>query len=516
ADKQTQIARHTAGIPGIHHGVFSFLLYVGLAMAGVCGWFFSTYVVSKDIGNADFISFILAQTASFGNQLFQSSTNTLQLVVNFFLVLLAVLALIGLVAFICHKLVERVEGKGRRPQNWQKSRLNLAIGEGENMYQTQIGANSFFSFWLQAIPFLLILGIVFIIVSAAGIKDGEVSTIMDALSGQVIGTSIALGVSACMFVYLIFIIEPRIEKLRQKMAANEKASFFLRHWELSLAVLVFLLSLLAFSLNLVADKDVIVIICFSSMVLLTGFGIAYALRFKGLVETERRLMMDSRNVAEALSFHSSPRPVNMHLDEEKRFRKHYQFLNDQLHELMANQSEKALAVLNDRPARRITLQRKKPAQAPQQRNFFSFIRVFFPKNQPEAEAPEQINIGEEISKVDMDYFPEWTFVIKDLGKDYLEKKQELKKKLDYIEALKKRQTDRYLKLAREMDELTARKLNLRQSIEQQKQEVAEKEASLLRQQAENETSLKEGFDLGRQYLQEGLGPDLTSTYSSTS
>ena len=221
-------------ISGIGDYVSSFLIYTGFTAAIAAGWFFSIYALKNNLNSDSTLFFLLSGLFNFGQEFITKANSKVVASLYMTLSLIIFLALTGGIAWICQKLLDMYENKST------KNKLVFEIGEDEKfIFNTQISAKTFLSFWLQIIPFIFILGIVFIIL-ILGNAAGNVNNLDISLSGQVAGTAIAFLCAGIAFLYITKIIEPRIEK---QVASNTTVSWLRSNIELFLLILLFLISI---------------------------------------------------------------------------------------------------------------------------------------------------------------------------------------------------------------------------------------------------------------------------------
>lgn len=311
-----------------------FLLSVGATASVAAGWFFSVFLNETNVDRENTLFFIL--TGLFGSlHDFIAGPPALQ---SFMYLGAGLLAVIGVITLVVYLAQVAINMHGRGKTDYDFSSKNL----GEDMESLiKISAPNVFSFWLQVMPLVLIAGLVFILV-AIGKGGGEMAELGRWMSGQIIGTSLALIMAGAAFLYIVKVIEPRSES--QSEAKKPSGKRLLRLYLELVALVSASVLLIAF---LIAGSEVIsglkgfdvltALLGFLVTANLTAFTIGYGFRHRSmlhnLTQLENRLS-HLVNVNKALA---SGKPYGFFIQERDQFNHGYLLAQKRIMELMIGQ-----------------------------------------------------------------------------------------------------------------------------------------------------------------------------------
>jgi hypothetical protein len=260
-------------IDGINPVVYNVLIWIAFTGAFAAGWLFSVFALEYRLNSENTPFFIIKRLIQFGDNLglTQSWLNPL--------IAFGVWCSILIILTILFKLVNP-KTRFERIIRDNKNHLNHSFSETESASHL----NSF-NFWLQFLPFIFIAGLLFIVFSISGANsDGEDLKRLDvALSSQVIGSTLALCFFGLAYLYVLKIVENRL---------NE-TNVIKRNIEVFILMLLFVFGILLVVSIVLLDKDktlvsngIIALILFILVSLISSFAFGYGYRYRGLIRTE--------------------------------------------------------------------------------------------------------------------------------------------------------------------------------------------------------------------------------------
>lgn len=493
-------------VPGLTDHSHQFLFWAGVGASGGAGWFFSVYIVNKSLFSSDFLSYFFTRLFSIGGGIVGESG--LSLILIMIAGLLGILIITTLFSWLGQKFLLKSLGlakekKKRKRKNKSDNLLqndgsgletdiSLSFGEEEkNFYRTRITAGSFFSFWLQALPVIFLMGIVFILLSVSGTGTEEVGKLMSSLSGHFVGTSIAFGLAGLIYVYIRTVIDRRAEISNED--EEEGDTFLKRNWELASVVVAFLLAMIG--LVIWPDQAFVAIFGFIAISLMTGFVIGYAVYYKGLVKSENELKNEMIHISFAMDNCRRPRPLYIMGAEGEQFKYNYLLLMEQMYKLSQLRNEQAAeALVGKEFSQIIPLHEVKPKRKNKGFKFGKMINRFLGSSDKEKIKKGNGIMG--LSGPDKRYYPTESLAFRSLK---LELKNKLKKltivettlentrsekttiQVTALERIKKLEGDR-TSLIEAKDRLGRLRLSAINSL------TIEKEKRII--------ALRDGFDLG--------------------
>ncbi len=293
---------------GISGPVAYIIMYLGAAMAGVAGYFFGIFSFKAAYSNNDVFNYLLKNFLSTIGR----STASVYVKIAF---ILGVLILVTLVSWIADWLSRKINffnASVTETVNEHSLRGNI---ESDNFsYSYQTNDKRWLALWLKMVPLLLIAGGVLLILSYGFRVDKHISDLSASLEGSFIGTSIAMGLAAVVYLYLTKIAEPR------SLSATG-SNLLKRNWELVAIIAIFIISIAAFCFYRSIYMRSYSIVGFIASCLITAFAFAYGLRFLGLrsliAEIEQKLIV----IESRITWYTVAMPKDFDLDLEKYFKK---------------------------------------------------------------------------------------------------------------------------------------------------------------------------------------------------
>ncbi len=486
-------------LAGINPYVANFLVTAGFAAAIVAGYFFSIFALSKHLNDENVPFFIIQGSHSFITKIFSGNT----LGAQFFLLTLLLLGLVislTVIVWLCHIWINRSEKSSHRntirENDSASNRLVVEVGDADSFsYKTYAESGNFFQFWLQLVPILIITGIVFIILFL-GTGASEIGSLDTSLTGTLVGSLLTFLMAGLVYLYLIRIVEPRIERHPDK-------SFLRNNAELVSIIVIFIVSTLAmlFLKQETKEHDSLVIVEFTSVILMAAFLLGYALRFKGLIATANFLERRINALYDAIRDNSRPRPLNLTAAEDKRFKQKYLKLQKQLMELMQQKNDMTSYLLrgDDRGWLRKKLQGS--SSGAKSKKWWGFWK----SKRTQDENPGD-GVVLKLSDLEKQTFPKETMMAKGLMEAIDEVKQQITTLEEAIKARREERTSYCVVLKDEQAKLNNRIDNYRRARERFRKTLFERVDAETIYWEEIMNYLKEGFDLGMWYRVNGLGP----------
>lgn len=475
------------------------LLGVGTSVAAAAGYFFSVFTSTANFSSQDAFFFLL-------NGLLKAGSNK---EAGFFtkagLLLLFVL-IIGLISFGCYKVFRRFFGdKNNRAREYGRFDAYSKVVKDNHGISTEIKSGSWFSFWLQISPLVIIGGITILLLALNETSEEAVASLNSSLEGVLTGTAVALGTGGVMCLYVMKIIEPRL--LQRQRGDNHIINRLKYNWELAVSMLAFI----AFSVAIIfypinggkLDKEqtnFIAVSGFMVVSLLSAFPFAYGMRFRGLISVSRFLQREVDKLDEQIALMKIPKEP-----EQSSYFISVNTITEAMLLAIADRTailstvnRNAAPVTNKKDERNINLFRK----------LYNVIRngiqntISGRNRQPVSAAAKLVQLEDWEQR----YFPEVSEEIKLLGAECIERENELREvsnELDKLEA----------EYSSDDEETIEQIKKLRKDIEThytyiEKAEVTKGRlvAEINRFSVKSEAALLDGFHLGVWYRENQMGP----------
>jgi len=219
--------------------------------------------------------------------------------------------------------------------NTKKSKQNFGYSiENEKLFfNIKIESRTFYSFWLQMLPWILIIGVLFIAISI-GNAGSHISSLGIRLSGQMVGTAITLLNSGFIIIYYLQIIEPRAER-------NNAESWNWKSFaELFVASLLFLLVIIICVLGEAIfgtarfSSGIVSLVVFLSINIITAFTIAFGIilndTFNNLLRTEKYMLY----IVRMIPVLANKIPLQLWYTETAKFTKNLIAIEEELMEMI--------------------------------------------------------------------------------------------------------------------------------------------------------------------------------------
>ena len=329
----------------------SFLIMVGFLSSIASGWFFTIFLSRNDITNENWLFFVLNNIFNFLIGFIKEEGPALA---GIFLSITLVVLLIVITFFIW--IIEGLLSKIADDKSTISLLLNIKP-RSNNPIGLKVKANSTLAFWLRIVPWLLMIGILFIILALGqylGSDSDQIHKLGANISGQFIGTIIALLSAGVALVYISQINKPSllskainkdqnsIEE-KPKLKRELKVAFIIGN---SILVLVVLSQL--FSSGIPHFSAFLSSIMFMLLVNLTAYTLSYGIGTKGvireLLETESKILY----LSELREAFSGSNPIQVWLEESEQFRDQFLIIQQELLLLIRTKNQSLNHLHNNR------------------------------------------------------------------------------------------------------------------------------------------------------------------------
>lgn len=494
-------------VPGITNQSHQFLFWAGVGAAGGAGWYFSVYIVNHKMFTADFFSFFFSRLFAVGGKLSGSSMGMQVLVLLSGLFL--VIAMTTLLSWLGQKyllknlgMAEKTKKQTRKESKKQKNQnalsadpgletdLSLSFGDDEkSYYRTRITAGSFFSFWLQALPVIFLLGVLFILLSVSGTDPTEVTKLTSALSGQFIGSSIAFGVAGLLYIYIRLVIDPRLAAA----STGDPKSLLEKNWELLVVLAAFVLATL--SMVIWPQQTFVAVLGFVAIAFMTGLVVAYAVYYRGLLASDQELKHEIIHLSFAIDNCRRARPLYIMGAEGEQFKYNYLLLMEQMYKLSQIRNMQATELLVGKEmTSQISLSGKVPKREYLGYRLVKNIRKLFVRSES-ASDPEE-NETMELSGPESNYYQEQSLLHRSLKIELKNKRAGMFRLEEKLENLRTENSEVQRRYRDQINDSEWRKKSLIEARERLDRLLIDSVNILQQEKGKRVIALRDGFDLG--------------------
>ncbi|WP_430412137.1 hypothetical protein [Kordia sp.] len=491
---------------GITPKIANFFILTGVSATFVAGWLFAVFSSSKvkKIDDEDWLFYILESLYSFGNNI-QISNNLKdwQWMLYFLTSLLVLFTFVTFLGWVCKRLFVKWFIRSKKKSiNAQSTDYNPFTEQIETV------PPRFLIVWLKWFPYIFIGGVIYLVIQLG--TDLESLKKLDVyLSGQALGSALALVIGGLAFIYINNIIMPRFkddEKPESQQKPLRKGLVFLgKSFELLLLLLVFLITFLVMYFK--EENGAGALIGFVTASLIAGYLLGNGLRFKGLLDTKRYL--ENRFITLKLRSYQILRPLRSRLDELENnlFTKGFLALERELLELLIQKTselnpDKQISSSHEYSVLLENIPSQKKSSKKEKGSFFKPIKKFFNRFKKTKEE-DALHKMAHVTKHEKVMFPVETQKIGFLEKKLKKKIKESEDIKEYLESLSE-QNDSYQK---DVKRKVSEALEFIDEYQYQIIEETEKRSEALKlHQKENlqyEIALQDGYDLGHWYLKYG-------------
>lgn len=482
---------------GLTDNAIRFLNFVGVASLLAAGWFYASFLVNRaNLNNEDYFSFIFRRIFLFGDTTFGQG-GLLQVFLVFLVVWIVLLGLVTLVAWLCQWLLDR---ENQSNDDWLSiSMTSLPDGNNSSWLhrfwinrnpprRSSKGPRTLYMRWISALPWLFLLGLVFMLLTlfSYGSDRDDVEKLLTSLSGEFVGTLIALAAAGMATLYLSFVVEPRWKK-------QNYVSSWRVHDELIVTVVLFMgLGLVMTFLDLTQDPT-IATLSFFVIVLFTAFTLGYGVKYRGLYIEERNLRSHLGDLDQRIAYHSGFRPLDDKALDGKAFRKKREQCLDELFDLIRTKNTITGELLGD-------ILDNQPQQSPRPP---SRLAQWIRKRLGSEHEPEVIALTP--SSLEERYFPELAYQIGELIDEW---KQQQAERLEIVQELKRienRESKLEEVILKKIKGLRSSLHNYHRALSEQQRLWNESREAIQLKYWTIESDLRDGFDLGLTYVRSQVG-----------
>ncbi len=464
---------------GINATVAYTLMAIGSAMAGVAGYFFAIFSAKSNYSSQDALYYLLT------NILHASRGSEYPIYMKCIFLLAGLLVITGF-SWLIDKAINRKTffSKPRKGEEEDYSFVsNLKMEGFEYNYNTK--SKSWLLLWLRICPFLLVTGIAIILMSHNSEIISDTNSLSASTEGLLIGTILAMGLAAVIYIYIVKVVERRTAK-------HDTVGLIRKNWELVVALLLFITVVLVFILY--RDDSVIKnfpaspfsIIGFFGASIITAFAFAYGLRYFGLIESLSQIENLILYVDRAIRNHSVPKQVSLYVDYEQNLKA--------LMDCLVNNLEKKSQLLenaNQKDAKVHITERRGSGNL-----WDSVIKIVRPSGTKNNF--EEVELFE-ILEWEIEYFPEHAEQIKIIGSIYKDKKRQLddiETKIQELESQKKKSIQEIRDEVSKLESIHRKTFALQIRSDMARLQKEKKQSSILDTCI---VHIKDGFQLGILY-----------------
>ena len=466
---------------GITSRVANTLLSLGTAMAGVAGYFYSIFSAKARYSTNDVLFYLLK------NLINVCANPAIDLWAKF-IILVAGVLVITIVSWIVDGLLRKANFYKKEEEDTtdiQELETDFSIKGFKYFFRTK--QKRWLLLWLKIAPLILVVGSVLLIISYGQGVDEQTDKLSSSTEGLLIGTAIAMGIAAVIYLYITKVSEARAK-------ATNLTQYIKYNWELVVSMLVFIAAMVGLAFYKQGGDEIpYSIASFIGACLITGFAFSYGMRFHSLRSLANEIVYQIRVIDRAIASITGPYQPNLALNPEHYFRELGQGLIMHLekkNEVISNSDElQQISMLSDEPVTK-------------SKNVLRELFIVTPKEKD----LENTNLFE-IMEWELRYFPDLAEELKTLAGLYKSKKVQLE---DAADALKQSIADKLTKLAADkinLDQLNQEIEGLEILVNNAKLRSHLKLISLENEYVNDITNLNDGFDLGNWYLYHNMGPN---------
>ncbi|MBV6428293.1 MAG: hypothetical protein KIPDCIKN_02820 [Haliscomenobacter sp.] len=368
------------GFDGMNPAIGHWLFYLGVSIAMICGaYFFSVFALSKGISDSNLPFFLLKGAANFIHQFFPNLSLPWRLLALLGCLLGVSLAVtfIAWLAWVGLRKLASIDRNGSDKKRGDEAGKNDSVAqfefasERDFSFELRTKGSDFLRFWLQVLPVLLILGLVFLLVFLTLEKDTshsgqfvDLDNLDISLTGSVIGALLTLMFAGLFSIYILKVVEPRAEVEDESKRLRPIA----QNAEMAVAGVLFAIALfLLFFLDNKGAKASAehpeVIFTYGMFVLANGYLLGFALRIRSIFGTLHFLERKTIMLARAIRNGVLPLETSLTSKEDKIFKKEYAKIQREIFNLLLLKTQLSNQALGGPNANRTANQpERKPAR----------------------------------------------------------------------------------------------------------------------------------------------------------
>jgi hypothetical protein len=475
---------------GITASTSKYFILSGVSTTTIAGWFFSAFSVKSGLNSDGWLFFILqsllkSERFIVGGITLPGWITILVLIGGF----IGLLILITLTFKVCDILLNKGktdEREALQANEVQNLQFQGQIGNDNLHLKSSIKTHSPYKLWLSLLPYILIVGIVYLIIQT-GVSGSDLTQLDKSLSGQVVGSALALMVGGLGFAYLTYIIIPRHEKtpIEHKESSLVSIASIRMNAEILILLIVFMIGLgFMYYYN---DDGSGPLIGFVVSSLFSGFLLGIGLRYKGLLKARDEIEANLIYLQNQIKFRTRPFPMQMNDFQDYTFKKRYYQIYDKFLNLMNHRIIQIRGHFYEKPKDRYKSNTK------------SIANVILEFLNPRKKRKEPI-VMPALTHSEESLFPEESTEIKYLQSRLETRQKELKHLMDLLDEIAEGRTNHQKEIKEEIKNLFEKIDNLKgKRIE--KMTVNQSVVEIYRLQEDlEEKALYEGYDLAVWFL----------------
>jgi hypothetical protein len=493
------------GGEGINPFATYLLICLGTSAAGAAGFFFSVFTYNASFGNQDIFYYLL-------NGLMESSNTSTLSFLEKTAVLMIGFSIITVVSLGCNYLIQKLKKKDKDSRNEKfRQHFRTKFSYEGTAYFSQLKTGSWYTFWLNILPVLVLSGLIILVLSLNKASTQEVNALNSSNEGLVVGTVMALGLAAAMYLYILKIIEPRLIKRQD----DEKGfhNWIKYNWELAVCIGLFILCTVSALFHYINQSkpgstgnltgqsaSALAILLFIAVCFLAAFPIAYGVRLRGMIAIGQRLERNIYGLDDNIATCSGPEIPDVEIDYATKMQ---ELIND----LLAIIRHKALLLRGAAGDKLIPVLLAKEGEksTPWFKNF-SFVPF---KNIFSNASKESVDSFYDLSKLaewEKKYFPDHDERMKVIEAEYRDKEKELQEVNRNIDQLKTDALNKKLERDGELEKSYKRIDNWRLCVIDSLKSQTEKTEKIRTIFIEEQSDIMDGFHLGLWYRENQMGP----------
>ncbi len=491
----------------------------GLLAALASGYFFSIFSIETKLGNESVPFFIFTGLFNLVGNLISSQPWGIFIV---FLLIAGLPFLFLLVAYICQRLLNKYEeGREKKLEDFK-----LTLNQNNEIEIAEAAETTdFYCFLLKRTPLLFVLSIIFALVafgyygatsvSAANpvntAANNKLTALDISLTSSTIGIFLALALSGVVYIYILNIFEPRLEKVnsRENKTPPPRSWRFWANFELIGILIVVLLLLFAllfgsekyFFFNIgkamVNKKSFIAFLLFIVSVLLTAISFGYGVYFSAINEVKDNVERKLRVLNQTHANNSFP-GIKSALFADKAFGIKYVNIVNKLIELVSAKTDLAGEFIP-----------KNQKQANQKQSFTQETRFFsnpFKWIRENIFRKNSYDLPIELTAEDKHYFPEITSEIENIHSQIRENRQHIEEIESEIKGRQQENTEYIRKLKEEKSRLESQNREWKKHISFLNREHFKEVERFIQKHQQEVSELKDGFNLALWFIAYGGKP----------
>lgn len=534
---------HALGFDGLNPAIGHWLFYLGVSIAMICGaYFFAVFILSKGVSDSNLPFFLLKGAANFIHQFSPNLPLAWRLIalIGCMLGFSMAITFIAWLAWVGLRKLASINSNGLgKNRNKKADKNDFAaqfdfLSERDFTFGLRLKSNDFLQFWLQILPILLVMGVVFLLVFLTLEKDAvhsgefvDLNKLDISLSGSIIGALLALMFAGLFSIYILKIVEPRAEvedtsKRLRPIAQNA---------EMVIAGVLFVIAL--FWLFFLGNKSTKVsaehpglIFTYGLLVLANGYLLGFALRIRSIFGTLHFLERKTILLARAICNGTLPAQTSLTSKEDKIFKKEFAKIQREIFNLLLIKTQLGNQVLGTTNMSQTHKPAQKPAppkpmtteDAPQPLGLWLKNYLYFWRKRDASESKSAPPIQKEeeclltIEEWEKRLYPDAIAEIEQLSKDLTLTRKRCRETFELVTQLEQDKSEYceaiHNRVKNYENSINGFKIELEKAITNKRKWLR----ALSRQSDSIQTDIRQGYNLGY-WFRGTVGPNTQANYS---